>query len=146
MRFHYLLVVLVWVPFLSIFGFAATGDSSAPHIAFHLFALALLVPAVRVAWRLRASAPTRTQHLVAWVISVTLPLAVLGHALELLTALVRLAQDGWTNRDTSDVFEQGPHAWVASLTIPSMMLSMVFGVVLLVVAAVQSRRQLEQVG
>jgi hypothetical protein len=65
--------------------------------------------------------------------------------LELVTAVVRLAEDGWVNKDTADVFVRGPHAVVATLTVPSMMLSMLGALALVAVAAVQGRRRLETV-
>ncbi|HRA03811.1 MAG TPA: hypothetical protein PK963_00325, partial [Arachnia sp.] len=49
------LLALVWAPFLSIFVFASQGDTSALHIASHLLALALLIPASLLAWRMRST-------------------------------------------------------------------------------------------
>jgi hypothetical protein len=98
-----------------------------------------------VAWRSRQATATRAQQVLIWILSVTVPLAVLGIALELLTAVVRLGQDGWVNRDTADVWVQGPHAVVANLTIPSLMISMLAVLVLVVTVAVQGRRRLESV-
>ena len=140
-----LLVALIWVPFLSIFLFASLGDTSYPHIAFHVFALALLVPGVVVAHRVRLAVTTRTQRLLGGILAVTVPLAVVGNFLELVTAVVRLAQDGWVNQDTSDIWEEGSHVWVANLTVPSMMASMLIALVLVAATAVQGRRRLEPV-
>lgn len=128
------IAALVWVTFVSIFAFAAMGDTSAPHIAFHALALVLLIPAVVLARRSRRVARSRAQGIVATALCVSLPLAVLGHFLELAVAVRRLASDGWVNSDTSDVFEGGAHLWVSNLTIPAMLLSMVLAVVLVSVA------------
>lgn len=132
------LVALVWVPFLSIFGFAAMGDRSHPHLAFHLVALALLVPATVLAWRIRSIARTRAQRVLGGVLSVTVPVAVVGHLLELAVALDRFAADGWVDRDTADLWVSGPHQWAANVTIPAMLLSMVVSLAL--VLSLISRR------
>ena len=124
MRTPLTLLGLVWIAFLTIFPFAAAGDTSFLHIAAHLVQLPLLVAATLLAWRQRRRATTRVQHALGWVLAVSVPAAVVGVGLELVTAVVRLAEDGWVNRDTADVFESGPHALVASLTGPSMMFSM----------------------
>ena len=133
------LTALVWVPFVSIFGFAALGDRSHPHLAFHAFALALLVPAAVLAWRSNREASTRAQRVLTWVLVVTGPAAVVGHLGELGVAVARYAADGWVDRDTSDLWVSGPHQWAANLTVPAMMLSMVAGLVLVLVVAVQGR-------
>lgn len=124
MRRALLVLALVWVPFLSIFGFAAIGDSSHPHIAFHLFAIPLLGGAFVVLRRLRRDGG-RTVRVVAAVLLVTVALAVVGHVAELAVAVARFAQDGFQNRDTADLWEDGPHVWASNLTVPAMMLSMV---------------------
>lgn len=135
------LAALVWVPFLSVFAFASLGDTSALHITSHLFALALLGPAFVLARRLRREAPTRFRRGVLTVLVVFLPLSVVGHLLELGTAVVRLAEDGWANRDTADIWVEGPHVWAANLTVPSMMVSMLGTLVLVVATAVAGRRR-----
>ncbi|MGG5257331.1 hypothetical protein [Phycicoccus avicenniae] len=136
------LVVLVWVPFLSVFVFAALGDTSALHITSHLLAIACLVPAVVLVLRLRGSVSTRAGRGVATVLAVVLPLAVLGHLAELGVAVARLASDGWVNRDTADIWVRGPHVWAANVTVPAMMLSML-GVLVLAAAVRRSRPQQE---
>lgn len=145
MRVPLVLLGLVWAAFLTIFPFAAAGDTSALHISAHLVQLPLLVGATVLAWRHRRVAVTRTQRVLGWLLSVTVPAAVLGVSLELVTAVVRLTEDGWVNRDTADVFVSGPHAVVASLTVPSLMLSMLGVIALAAAAAVQGRRRLESV-
>ena len=132
----WLLATLVWVPFLSVFAFASLGDTSALHITSHLFALACLAPASMLALRLRRTAPTRFGRGVLTVLVVALPLSVAGHLLELVTAVVRLAEDGWTNQDTADIWVEGPHVWAANLTVPSMMVAMLGTLVLVVATAV----------
>ena len=134
-------LALVWVPFLSIFVFAGQGDTSALHIGSHLLALALLVPATIMVWRLRAAASSGVRRWTLLLLSVTVPAAVVGHVGELGVAVVRLAQDGWVNRDTHDVWEAGPHLWISNLTIPAMMLSMVATVVLVVATALSRPRE-----
>lgn len=124
------LLALVWAPFLSIFVFASQGDTSALHIASHLLALALLIPASVLAWRMRAEAPTRVSRWILTILSASVPVAVLGHAGELAVAVLRLAEDGWVNLDTADIWEHGPHVSIASVTIPAMMLSMLLTVAL----------------
>jgi hypothetical protein len=133
------LLGLVWIAFLTIFPFAAAGDTSFLHIAAHLVQLPLLVVATRLAWRQRRGATTRVQRALGWVLSVSVPAAVVGVGLELVTAVVRLAEDGWVNKDTADVFESGPHAVVASLTIPSMMISMIAVLALVLVVGLRRR-------
>lgn len=133
-------LALVWAPFLSIFVFASQGDTSALHISSHLLALALLVPAAVMVWRLRAAAPSGVRRWTLLLLSVTVPAAVVGHVGELGVAVARLAQDGWVNLDTHDVWEAGPHLWISNLTIPAMMLSMVATVVLVVATALSRRR------
>ena len=132
-------LALVWAPFLSIFVFASQGDTSALHISAHLLALALLVPAAVMVWRLRAAAPSGVRRWTLLLLSVTVPAAVVGHVGELGVAVARLAQDGWVNLDTHDVWEAGPHLWISNLTIPAMMLSMVATVVLVVATALSRR-------
>lgn len=134
-------LALVWVPFLSIFFFAAQGDTSALHISSHLLALALLIPAAIMVWRLRSAATRGVRRWTLLVLAVSVPAAVVGHTGELAVAVVRLAQDGWVNLDTHDVWEAGPHMWIANLTIPAMMLSMVASVVLVLTTALGRGRQ-----
>jgi hypothetical protein len=145
MRRLSLLTALIWTPFVSIFVFAAQGDNSFWHISFHLFALPLLSLACRVAWLVRQTAVSTVQRVLAGILRFTVPLAVLGHALELVTAVARLARDDWRNRDTADLWERGPHVWASSLTIPAMLISMVVVLVLTAFTAVQARRLLEPV-
>jgi hypothetical protein len=145
MRRVLVLAALVWVPFLSLFVFAAMGDRSHPHLAFHVFALVLLVPAAVLAQRLRQDVTTRIQRVLAWVLAVAVPSAVVGHLLELAVAVSRFAADGWVDRDTSDLWVTGPHQWAANLTVPAMMVAMLASVVLLGATAVQGRRRLEPV-
>jgi hypothetical protein len=144
-RIPLILLGLVWAAFLTLFPFAAAGDTSFLHIAAHLVQLPLLLGATVLAWRHRRATVTRAQRMLGWVLSVSVPAAVLGVTLELVTAVVRLAEDGWVNKDTADVFVRGPHAVVATLTVPSMMLSMLGALALVAVAAVQGRRRLETV-
>lgn len=125
-----LLAALVWLPFVSIFGFAALGDRSHPHLAFHVVALGLLLPAAVLAWRTRSTAATRTRRALGWVLVVSVPVAVVGHLLELAVAVERFAADGWVDRDTSDLWVSGPHQWAANVTIPAMMLSMLVSLAL----------------
>lgn len=144
---HWKLVALVWVPFVSIFVFAApdlverVGDSF-PHIVFHLLAGTLLVLATRTAGRLRAGARTRMQRLLLGVLLVTVPGAVLGNILELVAAVGRLAGDGWESQLTPDLFgpEGGLHFWASNLTIPTLMVSMLLVLVLAGAGAWQGRR------
>jgi len=136
----------VWIAFLAIFPFAAAGDTSFLHIGFHVVQLPMLLAATLLAWRQRRASVTRAQRALGWVLSVSVPAAVVGVGLELVTAVARLAEDGWVNRDTADVWERGPHAVVASLTIPSMMVSMLAVLALVVTAAVQGRRRPEDGG
>ena len=107
------LLALVWAPFLSIFVFASQGDTSALHIASHLLALGLLIPASLLAWRMRAEAPGRASRWILTILSASVPVAVLGHAGELAVAVLRLAEDGWVNLDTADIWEHGPHVTIA---------------------------------
>ncbi|MBB1514340.1 hypothetical protein H5399_17295 [Tessaracoccus sp. MC1627] len=124
------LLALVWAPFLSIFVFASQGDTSALHIASHLLALALLIPASLLTWRMRPEAPGRASRWILTILSASVPVAALGHVGELAVAVLRLAEDGWVNLDTADIWEHGPHVTIASVTIPAMMLSMLLTVAL----------------
>ncbi|HSO68490.1 MAG TPA: hypothetical protein VLQ67_02520 [Arachnia sp.] len=124
------LLALVWAPFLSIFVFASQGDTSALHISSHVLALALLIPASLLAWRMRPEAPTRASRWILTILAVSVPVAVLGHAGELAVAVLRLAEDGWVNLDTADIWQHGPHVTISNVTIPAMMLSMLLTVTL----------------
>lgn len=134
-----LLVALVWLPFLMLPAFAAFGDTSYPHIAFHLVAIPMLVGAAVLVRRLLAETRSTAQRWMLRALMLFVPLAVAGHLAELATAVARFAQDGFVNRDTADVWESGPHFHAANVTIPSMMLAMVTVLVLAVTAAVQAR-------
>jgi hypothetical protein len=140
-----LLLALVWVPFLSIFVFAAPfwGGDSVPHVVFHVVALALIGWGCRTSWEVRGAESRRVPRILAGVLGVTLALALVGHAAELVSAVVRFAEDGWANAETPDLFEEGPHVWAANLTIPMMMLSMLAVLALIVTDALQRRRHLE---
>lgn len=146
-----LLMALIWVPFVSLFAFAAppvadrVGDSY-PHLAFHAFAPALLAIAFVRTRRILSDAATRAQRALLWVLSVTVPVAVVGNLVEFAAALQRFSQDGWVSRRTPEIFEEpGLHSWGAALTIPGLMLSMVTVLVLVVTTLFQSRRHLEPV-
>lgn len=138
-----LLIALVWLPFLMLPGFAAFGDTSYPHIAFHVLAIPMLVWAFVVARRLLAETGSGARRWMLRALLLFLPLAVIGHVAELATAIARFAQDGFVNRNTADVWVSGPHFHAANVTIPSMMLSMVTVLVLAVTNAVQSRSRKE---
>lgn len=140
MRRLLLLAALIWMPFVLIFVFAAQGDTSFWHISFHLVALALMGWACVIVWAERRDAAHKVRRVLAGSLSIVVPLAVVGHLLELAAALVRLAEDGWVNRDTADLWERGLHLWASNLTIPAMMVSMIVVLVLVVVTAVQERR------
>lgn len=144
----WLLVALVWVPFVSIFAFAApalaeqVGDSY-PHMAFHVLSSGLLVWAAVVAWRLRREARARTQRVALSLLLVSVPLAVVGNLLELASAVDRFVADGWQSERTPDLFEgdAGLHVWASSVTIPSLMVSMLASVLIAVLVTVQGRRR-----
>lgn len=145
MKSRWLLFALIWIPFVSLFVFAAPiwGGDTYSHVAFHVFALVLLVKACREVWSARSDAPTRAQRVLTWSLSVTVPLAVVGHAIELVTAVVRLVDEGWANAETEDIFTDGSHALAANLTVPMMMLSMLAVLTLVVVTAAQRTRGVE---
>lgn len=145
MRRLLVLSALVWLPFVSLFVFASFGNTSLLHIAHHLIALGLLVPAVLLTWRHRRAAATRATRTLAGVLAVVLPLGTAGHAVELAIAVGRYASDGFANLDTTDLFHHGPHAAVATVTAPAMLASMLLVVALTVTTAVQGRRVLEPV-
>ena len=138
-RRHLMLIALIWLPFLMLPAFAAFGDTSYPHIAFHVLAIPMLVGAAVLVRRLLAQTESTAQRRICKA----LPLAVLGHLAELATALARFADDGFVNRDTADVWVSGPHFHAANVTIPSMMLAMVTVLVLAVTVAVQGRSRKE---
>lgn len=145
MRRLLVLSALVWLPFLSLFVFASFGNTSLLHIAHHVIALGLLIPAVLSTWRHRRGATTRATRTLTGALSVVLPLGTLGHAVELAIAIGRYASDGFANLDTTDLFDHGPHAMAATVTAPAMLTSMLLVVALTVTTAVQSRRRLEPV-
>lgn len=134
-----LLVVLVWLPFVMLPLFAAFGDTSHPHLAFHLLAIPVLVAALLLARRLLADIDSTAGRWMGRTLLLFVGLGVVGHVAELATAVVRFAEDGFVNRDTADVWESGPHFWAANLTIASLMLAMVTVLVLAVTVAVQER-------
>lgn len=134
------LSALVWLPFLSLFAFASFGNTSLLHIAHHVVALGLLVPAVIATWRHRRDAATRATRTLAGALSVLLPLGTLGHGVELAIAIARYASDGFANLDTTDLFTHGPHATAATLTAPAMLTSMLLVAALTITTTVQGRR------
>lgn len=152
MKPFWVLVALVWVPFVSIFAFAAppvaeaVGDSY-PHMAFHVFASVLLVAATVRAWRLHRQARARLERSLLTVLLVSVPLAVAGNVAELGVAVARFVSDGWESTRTPDLFESGSglHAVASNLTIPALMASMLLVLALVTAAGVRGRR-LEPVG
>lgn len=134
-----LLVALIWLPFLMLPAFAAFGDTSYPHIAFHVLAIPMLVAAVVLARRLLVDTDGTARRWMLRALLLFVPLAVIGHVAELATAIARFAQDGFVNRNTADVWESGPHFHAANITIPSMMLAMVTVLAFAVTTAVQRR-------
>ena len=140
-----MIAVLIWLPFLMLPVFASLGDTSYPHIAFHVLALPLLLVALVLLARLRSAGRSGRQTAFAWVLSVSVSLCVLGHAVELVIAILRFVQDGFANKNTADIWERGPHAWAASITIPSTFLSMLVVLIFLITTAIQNRRRLDPV-
>lgn len=146
MRTHLSIAGLVWATFVSIFAFAspalgrAIGDSY-PHMAFHAMSVLTLGLALRLVVGLHASTAGRLMEALRWALTLSLPLAILGNAIELVAAVRRFAADGWVSRPTPDVFEDGAglHSLAASLTIPSLLLSMLVSLVLVLVTAAQRR-------
>lgn len=148
MRRPLLLLALVWVPFLSIFLFAspavtgAVGDSY-PHVVFHVLSPAMLLGAVAVALRHRRSreGAAVVRALLALLV-LALAVAVLGNGVELVSALRRLAEDGWVSRLTPDLFEAGSglHSLGATLTIPAHMGALALSLAVVVVEALRARR------
>jgi hypothetical protein len=138
----WLLLALVWAPFLSLFVFAAAfwGGDTYSHVLFHVLALALLGWAFVELRAVRVTSTSRIRRVLTLVLSASLPLAILGHGAELVTAVARLVEEGWANVDTDDVFEEGVHAWVANFTVPMMMLSMLTTLALTIVITIQGRR------
>ncbi len=141
LRRLYLLSALIWLPFLLLFVFASFGNTSLLHISHHTLSVAVLAPAVVIAWRQRRVASTRTTRVLATALAVVLPVGALGHGVELVIALARYAADGFANLDTTDLFEHGPHATVATVTAPAMLASMLLVVSLSVTTAVHGRRR-----
>ena len=140
-----LLAAFIWLTFLLLPVFASQGDTSYPHIAYHVIAIPILIGALVILGRLRAARRTNTQTVFAWILTVTVSLCTLGHIAELVVAVIRFAEDGFANRDTADVWEHGPHLWAANVTIPSTFLSMLVVLALVITAAIQNRHRLESV-
>ncbi len=134
-----LLIALIWLPFLMLPVFAAFGDTSYPHIAFHVLAIPMLVAALVVTRGLLRETDAGARLWLLRALFVFVALAMVGQAAELVTAIVRFAQDGFVNRDTADIWVSGPHFHAANLTIPSMMLAMITVLVFAVTAVVQGR-------
>jgi hypothetical protein len=134
-----LLVALIWLPFLMLPAFASFGDTSHPHIAFHVVAIALLVAALVHARRLLRVTDSSALRWMLRALLLFVSLGVVGHVAELATAMARFAEDGFVNRDTADVWVSGPHFWAANLTIPSLLLAMVTVLVVAVTVAVRGR-------
>ena len=142
------LLALIWAPFVSLFVFAAGfwGGDTYSHVLFHVLALALLGWALTELRRTaRLFSTGRLRRVLTLVLFVSLPLAILGHGVELITALVRLVNEGWAHVDTDDIFEEGPHAWAANITVPMMMISMLSALALVIVTTVQRRKDSEPV-
>lgn len=116
-------MVLIWLPFLLIFAFAARGDTSALHIGFHVSALTLLIGCVAVLRRGVGRWPPRFTQALGRLLQVSVGVSIVGHLLELGVAFLRLGQDGFRNRDTADLWQHGPHVWAANLTVPAMLIS-----------------------
>jgi hypothetical protein len=140
---RWLLPTLVWAPFMSLFVFAAAfwGGDTYSHVLFHVFALTLLGWAlIELRRTARVRSTSRLRRVLTFVLFVSLPLAILGHGVELVAALVRLVEEGGANVDTDDIFEEGVHAWAANVTVPMMMLSMLTALALVIVTTVQRRK------
>lgn len=133
------LVGLVWLPFLTLPVFASFGDTSHPHIAFHVLAIPLLVAALVLARRVLADDGSTTRRWLRRTLTLFLVLGVLGHVAELATAVVRFAEDDFVNRDTADLWQSGAHFWVATFTVPAMLLAMLTVLVVAVTLSVQGR-------
>ena len=139
---RWLLPALVWAPFVSLFVFAAAfwGGDTYSHVLFHVVALTLMGWALVELRRNACLLPTsRLRRVLTLVLFVSLPLAILGHAVELVAALARLVEEGWANVETDDIFEEGVHAWAANVTVPMMMISMLTALALVIVTTVQRR-------
>lgn len=138
-----LLVALIWLPFLMLPAFASFGDTSYPHIAFHVLAIPMLIGAFVLVRRLLPETDGTARRWMLRALLLFVPLAVIGHVVELATAVARFAQDGFVNRNTADIWVSGTHSYAAHLTIPSMMLAMVTVLALAVTTAVQRRSRKE---
>lgn len=140
---RWLLVALVWAPFVSLFVFAAAfwGGDTYSHVLFHAFALTLLGWALI---ELRRTAPLRStgrlRRVLTMVLFFSVPLAILGHGVELVAAVARLVEEGWANVDTDDLFEEGVHAWAANVTVPAMMISMLTALALVLLTTYPRRK------
>lgn len=145
MNRRWLLLVLIWAPFASLFIFAAPfwGGDTYSHVLFHALALALLVWAFAHVRAARSAAVGRSQRLLVLVLPFSLPLAILGHFVEFITAVVRLVDEGGANVATDDIFEDGLHALAANITVPAMLLSMITALVLVIVTVVHGRASRE---
>lgn len=144
---RWLLLALVWAPFLSLFVFAGAfwGGDTYSHVLFHVLAIGLLGWAFAELRSGRVSSSSRTQRVLTRVLFVSLPLAIVGHGAELVTAVARLVEEGWANVDTEDLFEEGVHAWVANITVPTMMISMLTTLALVFATAVHRRKGSDRV-
>lgn len=115
-------------------------------LLFHILALALLGWAlIELRRTARLPSTSRSRRVVTLVLFASLLLAIMGHVVELVTALARLVEEGWANVDTEDIFEEGLHAWAAKLTVPMMMLSMLTALALVIVTTVQHRKGTDSV-
>ena len=141
MRRVSLLTALVLATFIAFITFASLpGDTSLQHTGAHVVQLPLIGTAAVYAWRIRPEAVKRAQKVMLWIVSVTTPLAFIGIAGELVTAIIRFGEDNWENKDTADIWVEGPHAIIANMTVPAVMLSILTALILLVTVAVQERR------
>ncbi len=141
MNRRWLVLALVWAPFVSLFVFAAPiwGGDTYSHVVFHVVALGLLGWAFSQIRANRSPANGPTERILVLVLSISVPLAILGHSLELVAAGARLIDEGWANVETDDIFVEGPHSWAANLTVPMMLVSMLTALVLVAVTAIQRR-------
>jgi uncharacterized metal-binding protein len=138
------LLALIWTPFISIFVFAAAfwGGDTYSHVVFHVLAIGLLGGALIELRRHRSLiAAGLVGRALTGILAVSLPLAILGHTAELVTAVARLADEDWANVDTDDLFETGMHATAANVTVPTMMISMLSVLILTTLPSTRSGRR-----
>lgn len=104
------------------------------HTLFHVVGIVLCVGGMLVLRMLRRGA-SRTVKVLSWIVTVFLATWLIGHAGELATVFVA----GGPAHD-SEAFDDPAHSFFATIAVPSWVFTVLSGIVLLIVLAIQGLR------